>query len=80
MILPFTVFVLLVIGYIINPLYSQEKFNPKDMEMIQNVFGRDNVYDFSGRNQFTTSKYNYYEESHFRPLVGDSIMSIVYRK
>lgn len=65
---------------IINPLYSQEKFNPKDMEMIQNVFGWNNVYDFSGRNQFTTSKYNYYEESHFRPLVGDSIMSIVYKK
>ncbi|PXV67479.1 hypothetical protein CLV62_103152 [Dysgonomonas alginatilytica] len=65
---------------VINPLYSQVKFNPKDMEVIWEVFGSDNVYDFSGRNKFTTSKYNYYEESHFRPFIGDSIMNIIYGK
>lgn len=65
---------------IINPLYSQVKFNPKDIDVILDVFGQNNVYDFSGRNKFTTSKYNYYEESHFRPQVGDSIVSIIYRK
>lgn len=65
---------------VINPLYSQIKFNPKDMDLIQTVFGCENVYDFSGRNQYTTSKYNYYDQSHFRPFVGDSIMDVIYRK
>lgn len=65
---------------VINPLYTQVRFNPKDMEIIQDVFGSDHVYNFAGRNKFTVSKYNYYEESHFRPLVGDSIMNIIYRK
>lgn len=65
---------------VINPLYNQVKFNPKDLEIIKAVFRGDHVYDFAGRNKFTISKYNYYEESHFRPLVGDSIMDIIYRK
>lgn len=65
---------------VINPLYSQVKFNPQDMDAIISVFGSEHVYDFSGRNEFTTSKYNYYEESHFRPFVGDSIMNIIYGK
>lgn len=63
---------------VINPLYDQVKLNEADMKIILATFGKDHVYDFSGRNTFTTSKYNYYEISHFRPMVGDSIMNIIY--
>lgn len=31
-------------------------------------------YDFSGKNEITTNNYNYYETSHYRPLVGDLII------
>lgn len=65
---------------IINPLYNQIKLNPSDLHNLEAIFGKENVYDFSGVNEFTRSKYNYYEKSHFRPLVGDSIMGIIYKK
>jgi hypothetical protein len=34
-----------------------------------------NYYDFSGLNSITTNNYYYYETSHFRPLVGDMMLS-----
>lgn len=63
---------------VLNPLYSQEIFHRRDMETINKVFGSDRVYNFTGYNNITKNKYNYYEESHFRPFIGDSIMNIIY--
>lgn len=64
---------------IISPLYEQEKFNSVDQNILLNIF-KNNLYDFSGKNYFTDSINNYYETWHFRPLVGDSIMNLIYKK
>jgi hypothetical protein len=65
------------IRIVISPLYNQKKLHPKDLTIIRKIFGED-VYDFSGINQITKSRYNYYESSHFRPFIGDSIMKAIY--
>ncbi|MDP4115874.1 MAG: hypothetical protein Q8903_07050 [Bacteroidota bacterium] len=64
---------------VISPLYDQIKFSDKDMNILMSVFG-DKLFDFSGKNKFTESMTNYYEASHYRPIVGDSILSIIYKK
>jgi len=64
---------------IISPLYGQIKLDNRDMDKLSEIFGQENIYDFSGKNQFTESKYNYFESSHYRPHVGDSILSIIYK-
>jgi len=63
---------------VVNPLYDQINLHENDKVILESIFGEENVYDFSGKNDFTKSKYNYYESSHFRPSVGDSIMRIIY--
>lgn len=63
---------------IISPLYNQISLNNKDYNIIKNIFGDDNVFNYSGKNLFTIIKENYYEVSHYRPIVGDSIMNIIY--
>jgi hypothetical protein len=63
---------------VISPLYDQVKFSQKDMIILKKIF-RDKLYDFSGENSFTENKMNYYETSHYRPVVGDSILNIIYR-
>jgi hypothetical protein len=63
---------------VISPLFEQIKFNPKDLSILKNIFG-DEVYDFSGKNYFTDSKFNYFEQSHYRPVVGDSILHLIYK-
>ncbi|WEK21206.1 MAG: hypothetical protein P0Y49_08635 [Candidatus Pedobacter colombiensis] len=64
---------------ILSPLYEQIKFSPVDKRILTKIFGT-NLYDFSGKNQFTESKTNYYENSHYRPIVGDSILKLIYQK
>lgn len=63
---------------VLSPLYEQVKFNPVDLLVLESEFG-DNLCDFSGKNSFTDNKMNYYETSHFRPNVGDSIFKIIYK-
>ncbi len=64
---------------IIGPLYEQVKFSTHDLEKLEKVFGN-HLYDFSGANEFTSSVSNYYEASHYRPLVGDAILKRIYNK
>ena len=64
---------------IISPLYDQAELNDKDILTLQQVFGKDHVFNFSGKNEFTSNKEHYYESSHYRPVVGDSILNIIYR-
>jgi hypothetical protein len=63
---------------ILSPLYEQIRFNGKDLAILRNLFPG-HVYDFSGKNSFTDKITNYYETAHFRPVVGDSILKIIYQ-
>jgi hypothetical protein len=37
-----------------------------------------NVLDFTAKNNLTDTCINYYEWSHFRPFIGDSILAKIY--
>lgn len=63
---------------VISPLYDQVQLNPEDLQFLQKLFGKEKVFDFSGINSFTIPVTNYYEESHYRPQVADSILKIIY--
>ena len=65
---------------IINPEYDQIKFNTDDLEILNKLFGKQNVFDFSGINSITNDYHNYYENSHYRPHVAEFIMHKIYKK
>lgn len=65
---------------IVSPLYDQKKINRSDLKRIKEIFGEKQVFDFSGRNYFTSNILHYYETSHYRPIVADSILKLLYRK
>ena len=65
---------------IVSPLYDQKRINSEDLRYLQQLFGAANVFDFSGKNHFTEPYTNYYETSHYRPVVCDSILSLVYHR
>lgn len=64
---------------IISPLYDQLKLNATDLASLQTIFGKETVFDFSGINEITNNKYNYYETSHYRPSVTGMIIQEIYR-
>jgi hypothetical protein len=64
---------------VISPLYNQVYFNKTDVKFLQAVFGANHVYDYSGINNYTNKEENYYEDSHYKPHIGEAIMSEIYR-
>lgn len=63
---------------VISPLFNQKQLNPADLARLQRVFEPSRIHDYSGVNSFTAQKGYYYEESHYRPLVGRAILRQVY--
>lgn len=63
---------------VISPLYNQVTFNEKDKFFLINLFGNENVFDFSGKNKYTNKHTNYYESSHYKPYVANQIMDYIY--
>lgn len=64
---------------VISPLWSKLKIHPDDLKVINSIFKAENVFDFSGKNQFTSNQSNYYESSHFKESVGKKILKIIYK-
>lgn len=65
---------------IISPLYDQVKFNQSDLEYLKSLFGEENVFDYSGINDITQNHTNYYESSHYRPIVARKILDDIYNE
>lgn len=68
------------IRVLISPDYNQKKLHPDDLKVLQSIFGKENVYDFSGINEFTKDYHNYYEAGHYRPLLGNKLLEIIYKR
>ena len=64
---------------VISPLYDQVKLKRETLSILQNIFGQENVFDFSGENKWNADYHNYYEDSHYRPIVSAEIMDIIYK-
>jgi hypothetical protein len=63
---------------VISTLYNQIAFNDGDKQLLNSLFGCNNVYDFSGQNHLTDKISNYYENSHYKTYVANEIMDLVY--
>lgn len=63
---------------VVSPQYHQIKLNRDSHRILCQIFGEENVYDFSGVNKWNQDYHNYYEAVHYRPVVADEIMDIIY--
>lgn len=64
---------------VLSPIYDQTPVEQDQIDLLNEIFGKDKVFNFSGKNEFTDPIHNYYETSHFRPHVADEIMNIIYQ-
>lgn len=65
---------------VISPLYDQIKLNRNSYNILCKIFGKQKVFDFSGINKWNKDYHNYYETSHYRPIVSNEIMDLIYKK
>ena len=73
-------FYLLCNKIIISPVYDQIPIEEEQIELLEQIFGEENIYNFSEKNKFTESIYNFYEASDCRPHVANKIMDIIYNE
>ena len=57
---------------VIAPFFDQIRINPADLQCLQDLFGKENVYDFSGPNKWNSDYHNY------RPHVATEILNLIY--
>jgi len=68
------------IKVIIGPLYDQIKFNHDDLEVLHGIFGRENIFDFSGINYLTDNIFSFKNDViHFRNRTGTRILNSIYK-
>ncbi len=62
---------------VITPNFYKQKINPSDLSELQGIFGKENVYDFSGISDFN-DPHLYSDVNHFWPYVGWQIVEKIY--
>ncbi|MDB5229150.1 MAG: hypothetical protein JWN78_3343 [Bacteroidota bacterium] len=63
---------------VVSPLFNQKYLNKNDIKKLHQIFGSQNVNDYSGKNEYTRNIENYYETSHYRPKVARDILKKIY--
>jgi len=67
--------------YFINPMHVRT-YTMQNIDDFSNFLWKvgdiSDFYDFSGINAVTTDNFCYYETSHFRPFIGDSIIDVLF--
>ncbi len=59
--------------------YNQVHINKEDLAILQQIFGENNVYNFSGKNYMTEDKYNWEDPIHFGLIVGWWMLNEIYQ-
>ena len=67
---------------VISPAYcyTHPTINTEDLITLQDIFGKDKVFNYSGKNDMTTDCYNYSDPNHFGMSVGWQIIEDIYNK
>jgi len=63
---------------VISPLYDQIPMEEEQLQLLYSIFGKKNIFDFSGKNNLTEPISNYFESSHYKPNVAKIILDSIY--
>ena len=63
---------------VIHPGWQTEYLHPKDLTLINDIFGESNTFDLT-LNNWNRKRENWYDEKHPRPHVTKEIISLLYK-
>ena len=58
--------------------YTEPSINPKDLSILQEIFGENRVYNYTGKNAYTEDYNNFSDPGHFGLRVGYQIIEDIY--
>ena len=60
------------------PMYDQVCLDAADRRALDAIFGAENVFDFTGVNEFTADEENFYDPGHVRVAVANLVLDAMY--
>lgn len=65
---------------VISPAYcyTHPTINKDDLKLLQDIFGKEKVFDYTGKSEITTDCYNFSDPNHFGLSVGWQIIEDIY--
>ncbi|MDR2841318.1 MAG: hypothetical protein LBV75_08710 [Paludibacter sp.] len=65
---------------VITPTYYKIRINPADWKLLCDIFGSENIFDYSGNSRWANDMYNFDDVLHFDHPVGWDILHDIYDK
>jgi hypothetical protein len=66
--------------FVINPMYDQLRLNTKDLHILYDLFGEENVCDMSGKNRMTEDYHSHFDYYHFDYEIGKQVLDSAYTR
>jgi len=63
---------------VLCPDFNGVKFHESDYKNLQDIFGKENVFDFSGLNEISKHKEYYIDPNHMRIIASNKMLQVIY--
>lgn len=64
---------------VISPSLNLRMMNEKDISILDGIFGKENVFDYSRKNVISDNYHNFFDLVHYRPCAGRRMLKYIYR-
>ena len=64
---------------ILCPTYDKVEMDKSDLETLYSIFDKERIFNFCGKNKYTTDYHNFYDPQHPRPITTRELLKKTYR-
>ena len=66
--------------FVINPMFEQMRLNTADLQILNELFGEENVCDMSGKSEMTQDYHRFFDYYHFDYEMGKQVIDSAYAR
>lgn len=65
---------------IVHPGYDQVPLSQQQVDLLNDIFGKEHIHNFSGKNKYTEHAGDYYDKDHYRMHIGRQLLKETYNQ
>lgn len=63
---------------VVHPEFNKVPLRNDHLQLLEETFGKENIYNYSGAHEISKDKGNFYDGKHYKMIVGTRIMNEIY--
>lgn len=64
---------------VIHPEFNKVPLRKDHLNLLEAIFGKENIYNYSGEHEISKERGNFYDGKHYKMFIGTRIMDEIYR-